>query len=36
MSSRRWTLLAILANEARGIVMTAPAWFALWRHWTHH
>jgi len=23
-------------NEIRGVVMTAPAWVALWKYWMHH
>lgn len=36
MSARRGFLIAILANELRGLVMTAPAWVVLWHQWVRH
>jgi hypothetical protein len=31
--SRPAIIALIVANEIRGMVMTAPAWYALLRHW---
>ena len=37
MSRRRMVIVGlILANEVRGVIMTTPAFVALWRLWTHH
>ena len=33
---KRAGLVLIVVNEIRGVVMTAPAWVALWRYWIHH
>ena len=32
---KRWAIGLIVLNEVRGVVMTAPAWVALW-HWVAH
>ena len=34
--SKRKLLTAFILNEVRGIVMTAPVWYALFKHWFHH
>lgn len=32
----RWAGIALLiANEVRGVIMTAPIWVALWHYWFH-
>jgi len=32
---KRWAIGLLVLNEVRGVIMTAPAWIALW-HWIGH
>ena len=33
---KRFAIGLFFLNEVRGIIMTAPAWFALFKVWSHH